>query len=425
METANEKVMETAIVLEKQTYNYKKTPQEWVLALRKSEVQVPEEKDLALLKISNPLLLAMAIHWEEDAVTFAYDIPAETISFSTLKEQSKADKLRAMANMGKIADLLELPFTFFIHPENILFDYNLLPKIAYRGLEGKMPPKETNAAVLLRQYKCLIISLFEEKADFTTLYEGQLEIKKGSTFIQTILKAESFTEIQAYLLENYNQTVATTKETTRQVAKSKFLLMKQLSIWMPIVVAILIVPLVYLLFFQMPFKDRMQEADTAFLKNDYEAVITKLEPVKTGSLPFTQKYSLAYSFVQGKQLNDQQKKVILNNITLRSNEAYLDYWIENGRGNLDEALDIAKKLEESDLIIYGITEKIEQVRNDTKLSGTKREEQIDALEKDYQKYDEKRKESLGTVDSAEANKKETVKENGTADTTPASQEEAK
>lgn len=420
METANEKVIETAIVLEKQTYNYKKTAKEWSLTLRKSEVQVPEEKDLALLKISNPLLLAMTINWEEDAVAFSYDIPAETISFKELKQQSKADKLRAMANTETISDLLELPFTFFIHPENLLFDHNLLPKIAYRGLAGKMPPTETNTAVLLRQYKCLIISLFEEKADFTTLYEGQLEIKKGSSFIQTILKAESFTEIQDYLLENYKQTVETTKETTRQVAKSKFLLMKQLSIWMPIVVAILIVPLVYLLFFQLPFKERMQEADTAFLKNDYEAVITKLEPVKTNSLPFTQKYVLSFSFVQGKQLNDQQKKVVLNNITLRSNEAYLDYWIENGRGNLDEALDIAKKLEESDLIIYGITEKIEQVRNDTKLSGTKREEQIDALEKDYQKYNEKRKESLGTTDSTD-----TSKESGTAETTPASQEEAK
>lgn len=419
METMTDTIKEAAIILEKQTYNYKKTPTEWVLTLRKSEVQVHEEKDLALLKISNPLLLAMAIDWEEDAVTFSYDIPAETLSFDTLKEQSKADKLRAMANMGEIAHLLELPFTFFIHPENILFDYNLLPKVAYRGLEGKMPPKETNEKLLLRQYKCLIISLFEEKEDFTTLYEGQLEIKKGSTFIQGIIKAENFKEIQAYLLASYNQTIETTKQTTRQVKKSRFLLMKQLSIWMPILVAILIIPLVYLLFFQLPFKERMQEADTAFLKNDYEAVITKLEPVKVSNLPFTQKYVLSYSFVQGKQLNDQQKKVILNNITLRSNEAYLDYWIENGRGNLDEALDIAKKLEDSDLTIYGITEKIEQVRNDTKLSGTKREEQIDALEKDYQKYDEKRTESLGTADSANATT------NGTAESTPASKEEAK
>lgn len=396
-----EAIKEVTITLEKQTYLYKKAADSWELSMRKSEVQVPEKKDLALINVENPLLMETTIDWQEDAITFTYNLPKEASSFEELRSSSKQDKLRAMMNIAEMKNLLALPLTFFIHPENIVFDYNLSPKLAYRGLAGTMPPTMTNEELLLRQYKCLIIDLFEKGQNFTNLYEGQLEIKKGSEFIQTIIKKESFEEIHDYLLLNFNQTIEKEQKTTKRVAKSKYQVMKQLSIWMPVLAVILAVPLVYLLFFQLPFQERMQDTDTAYLKNDYEAVITQLEPVKTAKIPFTQKYELSYSFVQGKELNEQQKKVILNNITLRSDENYLDYWIENGRGNLDEALDIAKNLEDSDLILYGLTQKIEQVRNDTKLSGTDKESQITTLEGDYKKYDEKRAESLAAGKTAE------------------------
>lgn len=396
-----ETMKELELVIEKETYLFKKNTENWALTLRKSEVQVQEEKDLALLTVAHPLLMDTAIHWEEDAVTFTYHLPKERLTFDELKAASQEEKLRAMANMAAVEQLLDLPLTFFIHPENILFDYNLLPKIAYRGLAGKMPPKVTNYALLLRQYKSLIITLFEKNQDFTKLYEGQLEIKKGSEFIQTIIKKESFEEIRQYLVENYALTAERTKKTTKKVSKAKFQVMKQLSIWMTILAVVLVIPLAYLLFFRLPFLDRMQNTDTAFLKNDYEAVITTLEPVKTTSIPFTQKYELAYSFVQGEPLQEQQKKVILNNVTLRSDENYLDYWIENGRGNLDEALDVAKNLEDSDLILYGITQKIEQVRKDTKINGTEKEETINKLEEDYKKYKEKRDESVNAAEAEE------------------------
>lgn len=400
MEAIKENSVE--VTMDQHTYTYQKTAEQWTLILRKSEIQVSEEKDLALLKVTHPLLLATEILWEEDRVTFCYALPKERITFAALKEASKEDKLRAMANLAEVAQLLEGSLTFFMHPENLLFDYNLLPKIAYRGLSGKMLPKTTDEAVLLRQYKSLIIALFEKKQDFTALYDGQLEIKKGSEFVQTILSQESFEEIRAYLLQTYAATVAQTQETMQQISKTKLRVTKQLSIWMSVLAAILVVPLVYLLFFRLPFLDRMQQTDTAFLKNDYEAVITTLEAVDTARIPFTQKYELAYSFVQGEALQEQQKKVILNNVTLRSNENYLDYWIENGRGNLDEALDIAKNLEESDLILYAMTQKMEQVRKDTKMSGTKKEEIISKLETDYQKYKEKRDKSIDAAEQEAA-----------------------
>ena len=69
-------------------------------------------------------------------------------------------------------------------------------------------------------------------------------------------------------------------------------------------------------------------------------------------MPNTQKYELAYSYIQGLEFSDDQRKVILNNVTLKSDDLYLNYWIQVGRNDFEDALDTAKRINDSDLIIY-------------------------------------------------------------------------
>ena len=62
---------------------------------------------------------------------------------------------------------------------------------------------------------------------------------------------------------------------------------------------ILTIPLIYLIFIQNPFKEKLLQADTAFIKVDYSKVIDELEGISPKSLPNTQKYELAYSYIRG------------------------------------------------------------------------------------------------------------------------------
>lgn len=385
---------------DKHPFTIEKEATTWELTLKQSDVLVHDEKDLSILTLSNAQLLPSSFHWEEDRVTFTYFIDPEYVNADSLKGQERPQKLRALINLGEMKDLLALPISFFIHPENVLFDSNLMPKLAYRGLSGKMPPKAITEEDLLRQYKCFILSLMEGKKSFSELYDGNLDTYRGSKFAKAVMGAESFEPLIAYLKEAYQQDVADDQRRMRKVPKRKYRVYQQLAIWFGVLAILLAIPVGYFLFFREPFQAKILSADTAFLKNDYEAVITTLEPIETNAVPYSQKYTLAYSFVQGKDFSDKQKTIILNNISLKSDEDYLGYWIENGRGNLDEALDIAKKLEDSDLILYGLMQKIEQVRNDSDLSGTEREEQIDKFEGDYKKYDEKREKSLNPEEAA-------------------------
>lgn len=397
---------EVTFSFDKQTYHINKAAQQWQQQLKKADVTVKHANELIFLKAEHPSLLPLTYVWEEDQIIFNYSVPKGALSFESLQTATELEQLRAASNLGKLVDLLKQPLTFFLHPENIVFDRNLLPYLAYRGIEEKMPPKTMQPEIFLRQYKAMIIALFQPKYDYVALYEGNLERAKGTKFIASIKAAESVCDIQAYLNDLYEEKTAQDRQNNVHVPRRKFRLYKQLTIWLCVVVAILAVPLSYYFFSKTPYQNKMLTSDTAFLKQDYETVIKTLEPVETAKIAATQKYELAYSFIQGKNLADTQKTNILNNISLKTNPESLDYWIENGRGNLDEALDLAIKLEEPDFILYGYQQLIEQVKNDTKLDSQAREEARNKYQEAYDQYKEK-------YEKAEEETKQTSEQSGT------------
>ena len=62
------------------------------------------------------------------------------------------------------------------------------------------------------------------------------------------------------------------------------------------------------------------------------------------SLPIASKYELAFAYITAEKLGEAQKKSIMKNISLKSDEKYLLYWMYNGKGNFDKSLDLAKTL---------------------------------------------------------------------------------
>lgn len=113
--------------------------------------------------------------------------------------KSQAEKIRAALNLAVFEKYVGSYYTFFLDPENLQFDVNLVPYIAYRGLKSGLPPAELTAENFLRQYKSIVIALFSKKQTFSSLYGGNLERAKESNFIKTIANAKSVKEITDYL----------------------------------------------------------------------------------------------------------------------------------------------------------------------------------------------------------------------------------
>src|SRR5699024_4035460 len=111
-----------------------------------------------------------------------------------------------------------------------------------------------------------------------------------------------------------------------------------------------------------------------------------------------------YSYIMTADLSDNNRENIMNNVSLKSDDNYLLYWIYNGRGELEDALDKAKFLDDPILIIHGLIQQIEETKSDPELSGEERDEKLKDLNNELDDY----KEEYGVGEDEEAEDAQTT-----------------
>ena len=408
---------EEKFVFGEQPFVYEKSETTWELRLKRSDVASQDLRELLLLDLHHPFFLEQSMVSDEDSVTFSYQLEPYGLSYEEIKSRTISERLRLALNVFKLEEALDLPITFLLHPENLFITKDAQAKIAYRGIPDLMVPQAISPEDFLRQAKCFTVTLFTD-LDFMDLYNGSLELETLPDFLNDLCQANDIASAVSILEKYYAEKYSKEQADLVLVPSRKHRVFKLATIWLSASVVLLAIPLIYLIFVQNPFKEKMLQADTAFIKVDYSGVITELEGVAPSNLPNTQKYELSYSYIQGLEFSDDQKKVILNNVTLKSDELYLTYWIQIGRNRFEEALDIAKRINDSDLIIYALTQEIKQVREDDKLSGKDRESKLNTLESEYKKYWDNRNELLTSESTTTSNASN--QQNKTSESKPSS-----
>ncbi|WP_051993419.1 type VII secretion protein EssB [Listeria floridensis] len=354
-----------------------------------SRTRVKERGQLALLERPAPYFVTAVAKHEHDAYIMNYTISEEASRFDAVLKMTRLEKLRALKNVGTLERLVGTRFTFFIHPENLVFDDNLMPQIIHRGLKDILPPYELSDGKFFKQYQALIIAMFSKKYNFDNLYSGAIQNARGTAFEKQITEAKTVQELTEILQEAYIKEQQNVEKNLALIPRKKFRTFKGLAIGFIIAALILAVPLGYFAFFKVPYQDRLLTANENFLKTDYSKVITDLEDEKPENLPQTAKYQLAFSYLQGEQLDDKKKENIMKTLSLKSDQENLLYWIYNGRGDFDASLDTGKRLQDNVLILYALTKQLEEVQNDKSISGDQAVEKQTKIEEELKKYQEK------------------------------------
>lgn len=360
--------------------------QAWRMSLAKSQTKVSEVSQLALIKEPSEYFVPVDIQDDGDAFRFLFHIPYRGKRWEDIAALNRNDKLRLLLNIARFQACLETRTSFFLHPDNLVFDDNLMPKLVYRGIRHYVPPFEIDKEVFLLQYKCLAVALFSKKYTFDELYSGSLKQAKDSEFERKIGAAESLEQFIEYLDSEYAREQAQTEKTMVLVPKKRFALFKRMAVSLLVLSVLLAIPLVYFSIVKTPYQESLLEAHRHFLAADYGQVIEELKDIDPEKLPEQAKYILAYAYVKTEKLSEDQKTAIMNNISLKSDQSYLLYWIYNGRGNFEKTLDLAKYIDDPQLIMYAIIKQIEQAKNDPNLSGSERDEFVRSLQKELNEY---------------------------------------
>ncbi|MDO4666530.1 MAG: type VII secretion protein EssB [Streptococcus sp.] len=401
-----------------QDFIYEKSEENWELRLKRSDVATQDMDYLRLLDLHHPMFLKQEMSFDDDIIQFTYHLEEKGLDLAAIKKRPLSERIRLALNVLDLEQCLQLPVTFFLHPNNLFVTKDECVKIAYRAVPNIMTPSSIDSEEFLLQAKCFIITIFTEY-QFSTLYEGALDVVEVPRFLDDIRKLTSIQEVRESLTSYYHEKCEEESAKLVIVKKNSYKLYKYSSIWLTISIVLLLAPLIYLIFIHNPFKEKMLDADTSFIKVDYSAVIKKLKNVDVNELPYTQKYELAYSYIKNLNFSHDKEEVIMNNITLKTEDLYLEYWIEIGRGKADKALDIAKRLDDSDLILYAIAQEIKNVRDDSSLSGSDRDSQLDKLQSEYDKYWKDRTDALAelsSTDSSSENETDSSKNSSTSTT---------
>lgn len=344
--------------------------------IKKSKIQATTDFDFYQITRKSSYLLECKIERELDSIYFNFDCD-EVQMFSESKLLSSLQKYRLLINVSNmIKDIQRLKIS--LHPNNLMFDSNLIPKAMIRDIYGI---DDFNEQDFVDQYKSLIGYVLQNKYSFEDYYQGgnRLLSKNKETAIFTHIT--SLAELLEILKRQYNQLQEKKEQTLLEVDKYQYQKIKKWNVILECLVLVIILLFSYFGVFRLNEEIILKKADDYYIQQDYLGVKNSLKKVSISRMDIYTMYVLSISNVQLEALSEEQKHNILANISTSSDVRILQYWIYLGKSNFEKAIDIAKQIGNKEYIAYGYMKEKAQIENDQNLSGKVREEKLKAIEK--------------------------------------------
>ena len=321
------------------------------LELVVGDIKGNREIAYALLVAEQPYFVNQNVIEEEGKLTIESLLTDEYYSWDKLITMIDEEKLRHLINIGQLFHALQDSiYTYNLSPNNLVFSRNGNPLFVFRGVKGQVPPYEK-------------------------LIEGQSPFYKGKLFCETIMKAENLDEIISLLEEKYLEEREQNKEKFSRVPNKLVFRLKLTTLITSLIGFFSLVGVLYFLLFAMPSQQMISDLRLAFVHQDYSTVVSTVKNTDSKSLSQDDSYMVAYSVIKTEPLTEAQKTE-LSKISTQSNTDYLRYWVLIGQSKIDEAMDIASYLDDPQLLMYGLTKKIDEVQRNPNLTSEQRTEQL-------------------------------------------------
>ena len=347
------------------------------LELVVGDIKGNREIAYALLVAEQPYFVNQNVIEEEGKLTIESLLTDEYYSWDKLITMIDEEKLRHLINIGQLFHALQDSiYTYNLTPNNLVFSRNGNPLFVFRGVKGQVPPYDVvSLDEFTVNFKAMIVSLLDKKTSYEKLIEGQSPFYKGKLFCETIMKAENLDEIISLLEEKYLEEREQNKEKFSRVSNKLVSRLKLTTLITSLIGFFSLVGVLYFLLFAMPSQQMISDLRLAFVHQDYSTVVSTVKNTDSKSLSQDDSYMVAYSVIKTEPLTEAQKTE-LSKISTQSDTDYLRYWVLIGQSKIDAAMDIASYLDDPQLLMYGLTKKIDEVQRNPNLTSEQRTEQL-------------------------------------------------
>lgn len=320
----------------------------------------------------------------EEALVIDYVLPkhSETVG-AFAKRANELERLKLAQKMLFLWEVEKLLLNPFIHPDN-LFLIGDAVCLGHRGLLELAAPFTPTKELFMKQYKALISCILQPQLEYETLIEGLGAVK--NTLIEKIHQAKTPQEINRQLAEMITFLREKERREKRLVKKQHYQLFKWGSITLLATTIALGVGLAVYAGQVVPLQERIIEAESKFIFNDYSGAAEELKEDDATELPASAQYILAASYIQLDSLTNEQKEAVLNTLSQKSGENTLLFWVYLGRGEFEQALSLAKNIGDNQYVLHAYTKLYDSTKANTKMDGEKKQELLKEYEEQMNHY---------------------------------------
>lgn len=319
---------------------------------------------------------------EEDAVEIFYEVSENSMSLATAINRSKSrlDKLKLAQKLSALTSMSNQYAIPFLHPENIFVEGETL-FVVHFGLKDLITPVEMSPEEFLKLYKALIFNIFHPKNSFEMFVSSAQSI--SDKFGQQVNQFDSPKALSSFINQEVNRETTKVNEKQVSVSKGNYRFFKYFGI-SAIVITLVLAWFTYSYYNNNQKQNAIINAQTDFLTNNYAKAQTDLNKYSPKQLPKSARYILAVSSVNLSDLTMTQKESILNNVSTKSDDNSLNYWVYTGRGDFEQALNLAQNLGDNQLTLLAYTNLYETTKLNTEMNGAKKQELLDEYNKKIQ-----------------------------------------
>jgi type VII secretion protein EssB len=269
-------------------------------------------------------------------------------------------------------------------PENLVFDQSLSPAFLHYGVKESIPPYEAEHERVWKELKATIAFLVDGKHSFHD-YLKLHETIELSTTAKEVLEVDDLNGLLLFIQKKLND-IDEIDKLMLNIPQKKWKFTQYASLGLLICFIPAIVYTIYSLFFLQPRQEAFVSSNEHFLGKEYSEVVEVMSDYDVEDMPNVVQYQLASSYIINESLTEEQKQNIQNTVSLQSEPLYFQYWIHIGRGNAKEALDIARSLEDKDLIMFALIKYREELKSDDKLSSEEKQQKIKEVQAEIDEY---------------------------------------
>ena len=338
------------------------------------------------LTYKNHGLAPCALEEKEDSVSFVFTLASLDQAESILTKPNQ-EKYRFLHNCASL-DPLAAEYEFTLSLDNLLIDVNLMPKVMLRDA------KSTSGIFFIEKYKALIGCVLYPKYKYEDYILGGESKFSKHKILAELAAMDNVQDISSRLLKEHDRLEEETKATKKLVSKSLFLTG---IVTVPILAAMLVIAVLFaswLYFVDMPFRNSIIAANTAYINSDFLTVQHELRRFDITELPIETRHILSRAYVSTEALTATQRTNILLGLARLTDPIIFDYWILLGRLRFAEAVDIAQRLGDDELLLFAYLKQEAFVRHDITMPGEERMALLSYLESNITRLNEIREHAV-------------------------------